>query len=341
MPAGPVPTIDIRALRDPRADDRARSGVAREIYDACTEFGFLQVVGHGIDPALRGELADAAAAFFALDENEKDRIAMRHGGRAWRGWFPVGAELTAGTPDDKEGLYFGTELASSDPRVLAGRPLHGPNQFPERPVALRGLVLRWMDEVTAVGQAILSGIAISFGLAPDHFDRWCADPTILFRIFHYPPPPPDFPGRWGVAEHTDYGLLTLLVTDDTGGLEVRVGDDWTEVDLEADGILCNLGDTLERITGGRFRSTPHRVRLPERDRYSFPLFLDPGWDSVPVALPGCEPDTTTLGDAATGRWDGRSVFDSTGTYGEFLLEKVARVFPELFDEVVRYQPPPG
>ena len=326
-----VPTIDLTPLRDPDADEAERADTARRIGEACERFGFLQVVGHGIDPQLRADLHSAAERFFALDDTTKDRIAMRHGGRAWRGWFGVGHELTSGVPDDKEGLYFGTELPSDDPRVLAGLPLHGPNLFPEEPAELGPLVLEWMARTTEVGRLVLSGLAVALGLPADWFGRWVDDdPTVLFRIFHYPPPPPGFAGSWGVAEHTDYGLLTLLVQDDTGGLEVRVDGEWIEVPPTADGIVCNLGDMLERVTGGRLRSTPHRVRLPERDRYSFPLFLDPAWDADMVPIPGFEPTERALAEAARGRWDGTGVLDVEGPYGDYLLRKVSRAFPELF-----------
>jgi isopenicillin N synthase-like dioxygenase len=335
MPSRAVPTIDIAPLLSTRIEDEAaRRETARQIGDACERFGFLQVVGHGIDPALRADLHLAAEQFFALPEEEKDRVAMRHGGRAWRGWFPHGGELTSGVPDDKEGYYFGSELPADHPAVVSGRPLHGPNLFPERPAELRELVLVWMDEVTRVGRAVLSGISMSLDLGPDWFDRWLDEPTVLFRIFHYPPPPPEFAGSWGVAEHTDYGLLTLLVQDDTGGLEVRVGDEWVDVPPTPDALVCNLGDMLERASGGRFLSTPHRVRLPASDRYSFPLFLDPSWDAVVEPLPGADRQRPAEGSAAARRWDGASVFDSNGTYGEYLVSKVSKVFPELYREVV-------
>ena len=337
--AASVPTIDIAPLLDPTASEESRDAVAARIGEACEHFGFLQIVGHGIDPVLRADLHRAAERFFALDDDEKDAVAMRHGGRAWRGWFGHGGELTSGIPDDKEGYYFGRELAPDDPAVLAGRPLHGPNLFPERPAELGPLVLEWIEQVTAVGQVVLSGIARSLGLEPDWFQRWTADPTVLFRIFHYPPPPEGFAGSWGVAEHTDYGLLTLLVQDDTGGLEVRVtGADghgeWIDVPPAPDAVVCNLGDMLERVTGGRYRSTPHRVRLPSSDRYSFPLFLDPAWDAEVTPIPGFEPTERALAEAAAGRWDGTGVLDVSGPYGDYLLAKVSKVFPELFREAL-------
>jgi isopenicillin N synthase-like dioxygenase len=341
MTAAQVPTIDIAPLLDPGATADQVERVAAEIAAACTDVGFLQIVGHGIDPGLRRRLHDAAAAFFAQPDEAKAAISMRHGGVAWRGWFPLGDELTAGVPDDKEGLYFGTELPADDPRVRAGVPLHGANLFPQDPAELRDVVLEWMDRVTLVGRAVLSGIAVSFGLDRDWFDRWCADPTVLFRIFHYPPPPPEFAGEWGVAEHTDYGLLTLLVQDDTGGLEVRVDGEWIEAPPTPDAIVCNLGDMLERVTGGRFRSTPHRVRPPTSDRYSFPLFLDPAWDAELTPLPGCEPTERALAEASRGRWDGASVFDVGGPYSEYLLSKVSKVFPDLFAQVVAAQATSG
>jgi isopenicillin N synthase-like dioxygenase len=257
---------------------------------------------------------------------------MAHGGRAWRGWFPVGGELTSGRPDHKEGLYFGAELSADDPRVVAGTPLHGANQFPEEPVALRGAVLAWIDAMTRLGHALARGVAIGLGLAPDWFDEHLtADPTVLFRIFRYPPRPSGDEG-WGVAEHTDYGLLTILAHDGTPGLQVRSGGGWIDVPAIDGTFVVNLGDMLERMTGGRYLSTPHRVRhrAGGRDRLSFPFFFDPGWEAeilpVPEAALAGPPRTTD-------RWDGASVHEWSGTYGDYLTAKVAKVFPALTDHL--------
>jgi isopenicillin N synthase-like dioxygenase len=320
------PIIDIGALVDPTdASEREAAQVGARIVDAGHDLGFFQIIGHGVDPALRAELLQTSRRFFALPADEKEQISMAQGGPAWRGWFPIGGELTSGVPDGKEGLYFGLELDDRDPRVRAGLPMHGANLFPQRPPELQRLVLAWIEAVTDAGHAVLRGIAVGLGLAPDWFDGWCAEPTVLFRIFHYPPPPPGFDGSWGVAEHTDYGLLTLLAQDDTGGLEVRVDAEWVSVPPVADAFVCNLGDMLERMTGGRFRSTPHRVGLPSVHRYSMPLFLDPAWDARIQPLPGMEPTA----DDPVERWDDSSVFDFDGTYGDYLTSRVARVFPDL------------
>lgn len=306
-----LPVIDVSPLLTAGADRRA---VAREIGAACRETGFFYVTGHGVPPELIERLDAAGRRFFALPEEAKNEIAMERGGRAWRGFFPVGGELTSGRPDLKEGVYFGAE---EPPGPL---PLRGPNLFPAQVPELREAVLAYLGAMTALGQAIMGGIALSLGLSEDYFRTgYTARPTILFRIFHYPPGPADVPDAWGVGEHTDYGLLTLLLQDSNGGLQVRTKSGWIEAPPIDGTFVCNIGDMLDKLTGGEYRSTPHRVRNRSgNERLSFPFFFDPGRDSEVPPLPY----------APGHRWDGQ--VDFTGTYGEYLLSKVAKVFPHLF-----------
>jgi isopenicillin N synthase-like dioxygenase len=169
-------------------------------------------------------LESLAQRFFTLPVEEKLAIAMTRGGRAWRGYFPLGGELTSGRPDRKEGIYFGTELGANDPRVKAGLPLHGMNLYPSLP-EFREVLLTYLEAVTALGQRLLAAIAHGLGLSRDYFlERYTRDPTVLFRIFNYPPT--DTAADFGVGAHTDYGLLTLLQQDEVGGLEVWYRDQW-------------------------------------------------------------------------------------------------------------------
>lgn len=308
-----VPVIDI-------TDPDARA-VAAEIDGACREVGFFCVAHHGVVRDGLDDLDAAARAFFARPEDDKRRIAMANGGRAWRGWFPLGGELTSGRPDGKEGLYFGREGSAGDPV-----PLHGPNQWPAEPATLRPAVERWMAAMEWLGQTLLCAMAVGLGLAPSYFrTHLTADPTVLFRIFRYPPLDAGF--EWSVAEHTDYGLLTLLAHDGTPGLEVNVGGEWIAVPADRELIVCNLGDMLDRMTGGRYRSTAHRVRnVSDHDRLSFAFFCDPSWEARVEPLPLTDPAPPD--DAAT-RWDGTSLRTLDGTYGDYLWSKVAKVFPDL------------
>lgn len=335
-----LPLLDLTPLRTGEGDEAA---LGTAVDAACRQAGFFYVTGHGVLGSVVERLDSAARAFFALPEDEKATIAMERGGRAWRGWFPLGDELTAGVPDRKEGVYFGTDLVAGDERVQRGLPLHGANLWPVEPAELRSAVLDYMHAVTEVGALALRAIALGLGLHPRWFEEHLtADPLVLFRLFRYPELPHGEDG-WGVAEHTDYGLITVLYQDEAGGLEVRGPRGWIPAPPIPGTFVVNLGDMLERMTAGQYRSTPHRVRnTTNSDRLSFPLFLDPGWDVEVPMIPGVgAQNSSARSDEAgapphadgeppgTDRWDGQDPMAWEGTYGDYVLTKVAQVFPEL------------
>lgn len=325
-----LPVVDIAALVDAGRSSSEVLAAATAIDRACRDVGFFAITGHGVRPDLQQRLEAASHAFFRRPEAEKAEIAMSRAGSAWRGWFPVGGELTSGVSDRKEGIYFGLEHPDDHHRMLSPTPLHGANQFPSEPSELGPLVLDWLAAMRPVADAVMQGIAVGLGLTATWFeDRLTADPTILFRIFHYPPDDPATAGAWGVGEHTDYGLLTLLAQDHHGGLQVKDLDGtWIDVAPEPGILICNLGDMLERLTGGRYRSTPHRVlNTSGESRLSFPYFFDPSWDATVPTLP-----IGATGPAGE-RWDGADVLAWEGTYGDYLTTKVAKVFPDLFGSV--------
>jgi isopenicillin N synthase-like dioxygenase len=320
-----IPIIDISSLVLGHEPD----AVAAQIRQACCSTGFFYVVGHGIDEALQQRLEQLSRQFFAQDLETKQQIRMALGGRAWRGYFSIGGELTSGQPDLKEGIYFGTELSESHPTVQAGVPMHGANLFPEMP-QFRETVLAYLEAMTQLGHTLMTGIALSLGLEAAYFyDRYTNDPLILFRIFNYPSDASS--PFWGVGEHTDYGLLTILKQDDSGGLQVKSKSGWIDAPPIANSFVCNIGDMLDRLTGGLYRSTSHRVRnISGRDRLSFPFFFDPNFNAElhPIELRG-----VMIEDDKDQRWDGASVHQFQGTYGDYVLNKVAKVFPELRQQV--------
>ena len=323
-----LPVIDVAPLFG--RDSGARARAAAEIGAACRDLGFFYATGHAIGEATMASLTTASRSFFALPEAEKVKIAMARGGRAWRGFFPVGGELTSGKPDIKEGVYFGEELGPRDPRVTAGLPLHGPNLFPDAVPELKPAVMTFMREAERSAHAIMEGIAASLGLDAQYFRRaYTAQPTMLFRVFHYPASAPD--QGWGVGEHTDYGLLTLLAQDDIGGLAVKTPHGWIEAPPIHGALVCNIGDMLDRLTSGAYRSTPHRVlNASGRSRLSFPFFFDPGFDARIVPLPD---HARYVRDDSGERWDKANVHAFSGTYGDYLLGKVSKVFPALAQRV--------
>lgn len=314
-----LPIVDVSALLS--GADPAPAAAA--IGEACRDLGFFYATGHGISRETIARLDAASRRFFSLPEPRKMAIAMARGGRAWRGYFPLGGELTSGKPDLKQGLYFGEELDENDSRVVAGLALHGRNLFPADVPELKPAVLSFMEQATQSSHAIMEGVALSLGLDAHYFRRtYTARPTLLFRVFEYPAGEDE---GWGVGEHTDYGLLTLLAQDDNGGLQVKTPAGWIEAPPIAGAIVCNIGDMLDRLTGGFYRSTPHRVRnVSGRSRLSFPFFFDPAFDAEIVPLPW-----TGARDDSHERWDHANVHDFSGSYGDYLLGKVSKVFPEL------------
>src|SRR3989441_6663510 len=239
-----IPIVNIGPLV---SGTKGRHEVAARIGQACRDCGFFYVIGHGVDEDLQRRLEEASRQFFAQDLETKLEIAMSRGGRAWRGYFPVGGELTSGKPDLKEGIYFGAELQDDHPLVKAGTPMHGPNLFPSNIPQFREIVLDYMAAMTRLGHSLMAGIALSLGLEESYFaDRYTSDPLILFRIFNYPAPSLNLEteSSLGVGEHTDYGLLTILKQDMSGGLEVKTKSHWVTAPPIANSLVCNIGEML-------------------------------------------------------------------------------------------------
>jgi isopenicillin N synthase-like dioxygenase len=322
-----IPVIDISPLV---LGSEERHEGAGKIRQACRDFGFFYITGHGVDEDLQQRLEDVSRNFFAQDLETKLQIRMSRGGKAWRGYFPVGAELTSGKPDLKEGIYFGSELGTDHPLVKAGTPLHGPNLFPADIAYFRETVLDYMNAMSKLGHTLMTGIAVSLDLEESYFaDHYTSDPLILFRIFNYPPA--DSATNEGVGEHTDYGLLTILRQDLSGGLEIKIKSKWVPAPPIRNSFVCNIGDMLDRMTAGYYLSTPHRVRnVTGNNRLSFPFFFDPNFfaeiKSIQIGA--------GIRDNKEERWDRASVHEYRGTYGDYLLAKVSKVFPELRRQVL-------
>ena len=334
-----IPVIDISKLKGGASAEELKPTL-KLIRESLSELGFFYVSGHGISEELQSELISLSQKFFAEDLDFKMKIDMKSGGLAWRGYFPPGGELTSGRPDRKEGIYFGRELSAEHPAVKVKTALHGPNQWPSKSEYSRfkELTLKYMSELTELGHLLMEGIALSLGLNRKYFrERFTEDPTILFRIFNYQKHVwSEGDDEWGVREHTDYGFLTLLRQDESGGLQVKSRtSSWIEAPPIKNTFVVNIGDMLEVWTHGIYKATPHRVKNQGKtDRISLPFFFDPGWTSKLQPIDRNLLPAELLSRVATEkseRWDSLSLMNlpKNLTYGEFLWEKVKKVFPQL------------
>lgn len=320
-----VPVIHLQNSADP----------AQEIVAAFRTIGFAYLEGHGVSTELQMRLEEAAAAFFLNPEQEKMRFSMKSAGRAWRGYFPPGGELTAGRPDRKQGFYFGVDHSPKHPSVLAGLPTFGMNPWPNDEMKIA--VTEYMAEMKRVSFEVMGLIARGLGLGENYFNKaFLGEPTEFFRIFGYPKHEFDLRAdEWGVREHTDMGFLTILKQDRSGGLQAKtLNGEWADVPPKENSFVLNIGDMLEFWTGGVLRSTPHRVRNPGlAERFSYPYFFDPNWNA---SLQPIAPELLDRFDKpgrVAKRWDSLELhaLSAQSTYGDFVWKKISNVFPGLAD----------
>ncbi|MBP6894187.1 MAG: isopenicillin N synthase family oxygenase [Pseudacidovorax sp.] len=310
-----IPIVDLQGSLD--ADTPAAQRSARELFEALSRIGFAYIAGHNVAPATREAAFAASREFHASTLAQKQSLAINAFHRGYMGM--ASSTIVTSTvakvtrPNMSESLMLMHELPPDDPGLLAGLPMQGPNQWPDWLPGFKPAMLAYVREVDALGRHIVRLIALALGLPATALDHHFAHPTTFLRALHYPPQPPAEDEQIGSAPHTDYGIITLLAQDNSGGLQVRPrGGDWIEAPPIPDTYVLNVGDMLARWTNGRLVSTPHRViNRSGGDRYSLPYFLDPSMDTLIECLPTCT-------DAA------HPPQHPPVRYGDYLLERLNR-----------------
>jgi isopenicillin N synthase-like dioxygenase len=286
-----IPLIDLKGNVDAGNATAAQS--AAELHAALSSIGFAYIAGHTVSPQSRAAAFAASKEFHASPLAMKQSLAINDAHRGYMGMststIVTSSVAKVTKPNMSESLMIMHSLPDDDPALLAKEPLQGPNQWPEWLPAFKPAMQQYEQEVDVVGRYLIRLIAISLGLAPHALDHHFERPTTFLRALHYPPQPPLETDAVGSAPHTDYGIITLLAQDNSGGLQVRPrGGDWIEAPPIENTYVLNVGDMLARWTNERFVSTPHRVvNRSGGDRYSLPYFLDPSMDALIECLPTC------------------------------------------------------
>ena len=261
-------------------------GFVRDLGRACRETGFFLITGHGIPDDLIKDVFAKGDMFFARPMAEKSKVDIRNNPHN-RGWACEGSESldeTSGQMDRKEAFNVGLDLAADDPRVLNGEPFRGVNIWPEVE-GFRDTMLAYYDHIWALSRALHRAFELDLNLPQDYFAPHFTAPLATLRVLSYPAAT-DGAGI-GAGAHTDYGSITLLMTDGVGGLQVKPrGLDWIDAPHVPGAYVVNIGDCLMRWSNDIYVSTPHRVLPPKTARRSIAFFLDPNPDSVITALPG-------------------------------------------------------
>jgi len=275
-----IPVIDISSLHDD--DPPGLTEVAGRLRAAAADPGFFYVSNHGVPEAVLEAAREAARCFFArpLVEKQEVRIDAHH-----RGFLRVGeAKMYGGAnPDLKESYVFGLDLEPGDREIVAGDPLLGLNNWPGFMPELRLACNDFYAAMSACARSLMRAFAVAMDLPPDFFLKTVQRPVSRGSLIYYPPQPPRMgTEQFGVAPHSDYGCLTLLWQDATGGLEVlNKQQEWVMAHPIEGALVVNVGDLLARWTNDRFSSTAHRViNRSGHERYSMALFFDPDADTL-------------------------------------------------------------
>lgn len=289
-----IPILDVSALYG--TDEAAIRATASTLRGYLETIGFLYVVGHPIPRADVEAVREASKRFFALPEEQKAQLKIDKNFRGYLAFagstIVTSSVATVSKPNQSESIFFMHEVDANDPKALAGKPLQGPNQWPDETLlpGFRATVENYVVEMSTLARKMVGAIALSLGLPADSLDRHFDDPTTFLRLLHYPTQPAE-EGLFGSAPHTDYGFITLLAQDNVGGLEVKnKAGEWVAAPPVPDSFVMNVGDILARWSNDQFVSTPHRViNRSGRERYSQPFFFDPSMEEMIEALPVCVP----------------------------------------------------
>lgn len=286
-----VPIIDVGALR---GNDRAAlNALAEEIAEACRTIGFFYVVNTGVDPTLRDRVMKQVAALFDLPAEEKWEMDIQKS-KYMRGYFSFGADKSDGINGDiKEGFDMALDLPASDPYVQQGLPFYGPNTWPRSLPAFKTTLNEYYSTMIALGGGLLRAFSIGLGVDEHYFTERFVKPIAQIRLLRYPEPEASDQLRIGAGEHTDFGWLTMIMQDETGGLQVQnTAGEWIDVPYIPQSFVVNVGDLMSRWTNDLYPATMHRViNRADRPRYSVAFFMDPDYHAMVECLPTCMSDT--------------------------------------------------
>eukprot|EP00249_Psilotum_nudum_P019012 c27062_g1_i1 orf=30-1169(-) len=265
-----LPVIDLSSLEDA---NRRRLTLA-ELEHACEEWGFFQILNHGIPLPLLQKVRMVAKQFFQLPAAEKQAYANNPGtyeGYGSRLGVEKGAILDWGD-------YFFVNIFPDCTRDSS--------KWPSKPTLWRETMEEYSEHVVKLCENLLAAISSSLQLSPtalkEAFSGNGKDGIALcMRVNFYPPcPQPEL--TLGLSAHSDPGGLTILLQDErTEGLQVRHDGMWVPVKVIPGSLVVNIADQIQILTNGRYKSVEHRAIVNrDKDRVSLAAFCNPANDVV-------------------------------------------------------------
>mmetsp|Transcript_3899 Transcript_3899/g.6004 ORF Transcript_3899/g.6004 Transcript_3899/m.6004 type:complete len:318 (-) Transcript_3899:26-979(-) len=286
-----IPTISLNASQE---------DIVSSLRDACINVGFFYLEDHSIPQSLLDNVFAQSRQLFTLPMDQKLELSDS---LLTRGYTRFGEEtldpMNQIRGDTKEGFYIGDEV---DVKLMDPKKLKGPNVWPtaancnmrnEQCGLFRVTMERYRQESVRVCMELVRYFAVSLTSrsTPHLFDEYFTEPTTFLRLLHYSAEESaPSKGVYACGAHSDYGMLTLLLTDDNPGLQIQTKDGiWVDVPPKKGAFVVNIGNMFERWTNGLFKSTIHRVITPKgaKERYSVPFFFEPNFDALVECLESC------------------------------------------------------
>ncbi|KAK9704850.1 hypothetical protein RND81_07G015100 [Saponaria officinalis] len=258
-----VPVIDIG-----KAEGLDRSAVIQQIMQASQEYGFFQVINHGVESALLDDTRAVFKEFFALPAEEKTDLCS----------LDVSKNcilLTSNVDFDKEEIHNWRDSLRLNCAPLEECKL----EWTRKPARFRVVVGDYAVEVKKLGLRILDLICEGLGLKHGYFTKEMSQENIL-AVHHYPPCP-DPSLTLGTRSHSDTGLIAILLQGNVPGLQVLKDGEWIGVEAIPDAFVVNIGYVLQFVSNGKLLSVEHRaVTNKDQSRISAAFFIAPANDSI-------------------------------------------------------------
>ncbi|KAL2523820.1 Gibberellin 2-beta-dioxygenase 2 [Abeliophyllum distichum] len=250
------------------------------LVKACREFGFFKVINHGVPTEFITKLESLAIQFFSLPLSEKEKAGPP---------APFGyGNKKIGSNGDVGWLEYILLTTNTESNYQKFTSI-----FDESHETFRCIVNGYVSSVKKMACKILEMLAEGLKIEPSNIlSKLVMDEESdsIFRLNHYPPCPDDqFKGRnlIGFGEHTDPQIISVLRSNNTPGLQVLLKDDnWISVPPDQNSFFINVGDSLQVMTNGMFKSVRHRVMAnTSKSRISMIYFGGPPLCEKIVPLP--------------------------------------------------------
>ncbi|XP_010517112.1 PREDICTED: protein SRG1-like [Camelina sativa] len=243
------------------------------VRKACEEWGFFQMVNHGVNHALMEKVRGAWREFFELPIDEKRKFA--NSPDTYEGY---GSRL---------GVVKDAKLDWSDYFYLNYLPssIRNPSKWPSHPTKIREFIEEYGEEVKKLCERLVETLSESLGLEPNCLMKALGGEDKVgasLRTNFYPKcPQPHL--TLGLSSHSDPGGITILLPDEkVSGLQVRRGDGWVTVKSVPNALVVNMGDQIQILSNGIYKSVEHQVIVnPGMDRVSLAFFYNPRSD-IPI-----------------------------------------------------------